>query len=91
MVIEMETNGSIGVTSVARSFRSDEEHFYNCKSCGQPMMTTNYQAYLIAACPEWGATSVDEVRNILISSGVHYLFEVNKGYCEYCSRHFDGE
>lgn len=48
------------------------------------MMTTTCQSHLIAVCPEWNATSLEEIRSILLSSGVHCLFEVSAGFCEYC-------
>ena len=85
MVTELKTMQPIGMTTMPTSFRREEEYFDNCESCGRLMMTANYQLHLITACPEWHATSLNEIRDMLIASGVHYLCEVTPGYCEYCS------
>jgi hypothetical protein len=73
------------MTPMPTSFRREEEYFDYCESCGRLMMTTNYQLHLLAVCQEWHATSLDEIRNTLIASGVHYPCEVTPGYCESCS------
>lgn len=91
MVTKMKTTERTEITSMPTAPAPKEEYFDKCKSCGQLMMKTNYQIHLITACPEWHATTLEDIRNMLISSGVHYLCEVNPGYCENCSARHIGE
>ncbi len=59
--------------------------FDKCKSCGRSMRTIESQMNLIAAFPNWGATTAKDIRNVLLQVGVHDLCEAKPGYCEYCS------
>lgn len=75
----------MSITPTSTPSISEKKYLDNCEACGRSMMTTAFQSHLSAICPDWNATSLEEIRNILTSSGVHYLFEVSAGYCEYCS------
>ncbi len=85
MVTDMKTTEAVSVTPIPNTLERGEGFFDNCESCGRSMMTIDYQIHLITACPEWDVDTLEDVRNLLVSSGVHYLYEVNPGYCGYCA------
>lgn len=82
---EMKMTEFMTTTTTLTSLASQEKYFDNCRVCGRSMITTNCQLRLMAACPEWRTSSLEEVRSMLISGGVNYLFEVSAGHCHDCS------
>ncbi len=73
------------LNAVHNTSKREQPDFDYCQSCGRLMRTIKNQAFLITACADWEASTVEDIRRILKSVGVHDLYEVNPGYCEYCS------
>ncbi len=63
----------------------EETQFDNCRSCGGQMRTISSQILLVATFPEWNITDLVQMRRMLRSIGVHDVYEVEPGLCEYCS------